>query len=186
MLQRWKKSLSSSVARVRFSEQALRGLRFFFHKCEMRTNNHSNNAVMRLPLKVGSGCFRCCAFRYSVYPNSDIRNVQIGLLTDCNTQAITESANMLLLVIEIFCLLSLSIDTDTFRRTTDANILKLLGANRPLLQVGFFFFFWLNLSSLLAYQTGAYPSFLLREAISSKRNWCYPMAGFFSHVPLPQ
>ena len=143
MLQRWKKSLSSSVARVRFSEQALRGLRFFFHKCEMRTNNHSNNAVMRLPLKVGSGCFRCCAFRYSVYPNSDIRNVQIGLLTDCNTQAITESANMLLLVIEIFCLLSLSIDTDTFRRTTDANILKLLGANRPLLQVGFFFFFGL-------------------------------------------
>ena len=135
----------------------------------MRTNNHSNNAVVRLPLKVGSGCFRCCAFRYSVYPNSDIRNVQIGLLTECNTQAITESANMLLLVIEIFCLLSLSIDTDTFRRTTDANILKLLGANRPLLQVGFCFFFWLNLSSLLAYQTGAYPSFLLREAISSKK-----------------
>ena len=79
---------------------------------------------------------------YSVYPNSDIRNVQIGLLTECNTQAITESANMLLLVIEIFCLLSLSIDTDTFRRTTDANILKLLGANRPLLQVGFCFFFF--------------------------------------------
>ena len=131
------------MTRVRFSEQAPRGLRFFvFHKCEMRTNNHSNNAVVRLPLKVGSGCFRCCAFRYSVYPNSDIRNVQIGLLTECNTQAITESANMLLLVIEIFCLLSLSIDTDTFRRTTDANILKLLGANRPLLQVGFCFFFF--------------------------------------------
>ena len=159
------------MTRVRFSEQALRGLRFFvFHKCEMRTNNHSNNAVMRLPLKVGSGCFRCCAFRYSVYPNSDIRNVQIGLLAECNTQAIIESANMLLLVIEIFCLLSLSIDTDTFRRTTDAIILKLLGANRPLLQVGFCFFFWLNLSSLLAYQTGAYPSFLLRETISSKKN----------------
>lgn len=58
MLQWWKKSLSPSVTRVRFSEQALRGLRFFgFHKCEMRTNNHSNNAVVRLPLKVGSGSY---------------------------------------------------------------------------------------------------------------------------------
>ena len=72
-----------------------------------------------------------------------MRNEQIGVLTEYNNQAITESANMLLLVIEIFCLLSLSIDTDTFRRTTDANILKLLGANRPLLQVGFCFFFGL-------------------------------------------
>ena len=63
MLQWWKKSLSPSVTRVRFSEQALRGLRFFvFHKCEMRTNNHSKNAVVRLSLKVESGSFRCCAF----------------------------------------------------------------------------------------------------------------------------
>lgn len=39
---------------------------------------------------------------------------------------------------------SLSSDRDTFRRTTDANSLKVLGANRPLLQVSFAVFILLQ------------------------------------------
>ena len=150
----------------------------------MRTNNHSNNAIMRLPLKVGSGCFCCCAFRYSVYPNSDIRNVQIGLLTECNTQAITESANMLLLV--IFFLFAFFVDRHGhISKDHWCKHFEALGSKQTPSTGRFLFFFWLNLSSLVAYQTGAYPGFLLREAISSKKKLILFHGRFLFPRPTP-